>query len=50
MFSDPYADRELDAISWGEMLAALAGGLLVAYEGWRLVRSRPAADSRARAA
>jgi hypothetical protein len=41
MFSDPYADRYLDAVSWIEMLAALAGGLLVAYEAWRLVGRRP---------
>lgn len=37
MFSDPYADRYLDAGSWIEMLAGLAGGLWLAYEGWRLV-------------
>jgi hypothetical protein len=36
MFSDPYADRYLDAGSWIEMLAALAAGLLVAYEALRL--------------
>lgn len=41
MFSDPYADRYLDAGSWIEMLAALAGGLLLAYEARRLV-ARPA--------
>jgi len=36
MFSDPYAERYLDAGSWIEMLAALAGGLLVAFEAWRV--------------
>ncbi|MDQ3676376.1 MAG: hypothetical protein M3401_06165 [Actinomycetota bacterium] len=30
MFSDPYADRDLDAASWIQMLGSLAGGLLVA--------------------
>ncbi len=30
MFSDPYADRDLDAASWIQMLVALAGGLLLA--------------------
>jgi hypothetical protein len=39
MFSDPYADRHLDAGSWIEMLAALAGGLLVSYEALRVGRS-----------
>jgi hypothetical protein len=43
MFSDPYADRHLDAGSWIEMLAALAGGLLVSYEALRLGRSQPLA-------
>jgi hypothetical protein len=43
MFSDPYADRHLDAGSWIEMLAALAGGLLVSYEALRLCRSQPLA-------
>ncbi len=40
MFSDPYADRELDAGSWLQMLGSLAGGLLVAFEARRLV-ARP---------
>jgi hypothetical protein len=40
MFSDPYADRYLDAGSWIEMLTALAAGLLVAYEALRLRRGR----------
>jgi len=35
MFSDPYADRYLDAGSWIEMLATLTGGLLVAFEARR---------------
>jgi hypothetical protein len=39
MFSDPYADRYLDAGSWIEMLAALAAGLLVSYEALRVCRS-----------
>ena len=43
MFSDPYADRHLDAGSWIEMLAALAGGLLVSYEALRVCRSQPLA-------
>jgi hypothetical protein len=42
MFSDPYADRSLDAASWIEMLTALAGGVWLAYEGWRLVGARAA--------
>ncbi len=33
MFSDPYADRYLDAGSWIQMLAGLVGGLWLAYEG-----------------
>jgi hypothetical protein len=37
MFSDPYGDRYLDAGSWIQMLTALAGGVWLAYEGWRLV-------------
>jgi hypothetical protein len=44
MFSDPYSDRYLDSASWIEMLTALAGGMWLAYEGWRIVaarRSRP---------
>ena len=35
MFSDPYADRDLDAGSWIQMLAALTGGLLLAFEARR---------------
>ena len=42
MFSDPYADRYLDAASWIEMLAALTAGLLVAFEARRLVARRSA--------
>jgi hypothetical protein len=45
MFSDPYADRHLDAGSWIEMLAALGCGLLVSYEGLRACRSGPAAPA-----
>ncbi len=37
MFSDPYADRYLDAGSWIEMLAAIVGALWLAFEGRRLV-------------
>lgn len=37
MFSDPYGDRYLDAGSWLVMLAGLAGGLWLAYEGSRLL-------------
>lgn len=40
MFSDPYADRYLDAGSWIQMLGSLAGGLLVAFEARRLI-ARP---------
>lgn len=40
IFSDPYADRYLDAGSWIEMLAALAGGLLLAFEAQRLAARR----------
>ncbi|MDQ6749829.1 MAG: hypothetical protein M3Z33_03615 [Actinomycetota bacterium] len=36
MFSDPYADRYLDAGSWIEMLTAMAGGLVLAFEALRL--------------
>lgn len=36
MFSDPYADRSLDAGSWIQMLASLTGGLVLAFEAWRL--------------
>ncbi len=39
MFSDPYADRRLDAGSWIGMLAALAGGLLLAYDARRVRRA-----------
>lgn len=35
MFSDPYADRYLDAGSWIEMLAALAGGLWLSFAALR---------------
>ena len=43
MFSDPYPDRYLDAGSWIQMSACLAGGLWLAYEGRRLTsRRRPA--------
>jgi hypothetical protein len=42
MFSDPYEDRYLDAGSWIQMLASLAGGLLVAFEARRLVVRTPA--------
>jgi len=37
LFSDPYADRYLDTGSWIQMFAALAGGVWLAYEGWRVV-------------
>lgn len=40
MFSDPYADRELDAGSWIQMLVALAGGLLLAFEAGRVATWR----------
>ena len=40
MFSDPYGDRYLDSGSWIQMLTALAGGVWLAYEGWRLVAGR----------
>jgi len=42
MFSDPYADRTLDAGSWIQMLTSLAGGALLAYEALRVLRSEPA--------
>jgi hypothetical protein len=42
MFSDPYEDRYLDAASWVQMLASLAGGLLVAFEARRLLVRRAA--------
>lgn len=37
LFSDPYEDRYLDVWSWIEMLAALAGGLLVAFAALRVM-------------
>ncbi len=40
MFSDPYADRYLDAASWIQMSANLAAGLWLAYEGWRVTATR----------
>jgi len=43
LFSDPYAERYLDGGSWIQMLAALAGGVWLAYEGWRLVAAGRAA-------
>ena len=49
MFSDPYADRYLDAGSWIEMLAALAGGLWVGWEALRVCRASPAAGALPRA-
>ena len=42
MFSDPYADRYLDAGSWIEMLAGLGCGLLVAVEALRVCRATAA--------
>ncbi|MDX6688724.1 MAG: hypothetical protein QOG15_181 [Solirubrobacteraceae bacterium] len=48
MFSDPYEDRYLDAASWIQMLASLAGGLLVAFEARRLLNG-PAAGVEGRA-
>jgi len=42
MFSDPYADRDLDAGSWIQMLAALIGGLLLAFEAQRRPARTPA--------
>jgi hypothetical protein len=50
MFSDPYGARFLDAGSWIEMLAALAGGLWLAYEGWRLTATPRRAGCSARSA
>jgi hypothetical protein len=47
MFSDPYADRHLDSGSWIQMLTALAGGVWLAYEGWRLAAGRGAASGAA---
>jgi hypothetical protein len=49
MFSDPYADRYLDAGSWIEMLAALAGGLWVAIEALRVCRAEQAPVAHPRA-
>jgi hypothetical protein len=46
MFSDPYSARYLDAGSWIEMLAALAGGLWVASEALRVCRSERAPAAR----
>jgi protein-S-isoprenylcysteine O-methyltransferase Ste14 len=40
-FSDPYAGRDLDAASWIQMLATLAGGLLLGAEALR-ARRHPA--------
>ena len=40
MFSDPYADRDLDAGSWIQMLSALAGGLVLAFEARTLAVRR----------
>ena len=40
MFSDPYADRDLDAGSWIQMLSALVGGLVLAFEARRLAVRR----------
>ena len=51
MFSDPYADRSLDAGSWIQMSASLACGLWLAYEGRRVTATRrPAGWSAASAA
>lgn len=52
LFSDPYPDRSLDAVSWIQMLATLAGGLHVAFEAWRYANkgggtARPPATSAA---
>jgi hypothetical protein len=49
MFSDPYADRYLDAGSWIEMLAALAGGLWVSWEALRACRGERFAGALPRA-
>lgn len=47
MFSDPYADRYLDAGSWIEMLAALAGGLWLSFAALRAApTARPPALQR----
>jgi hypothetical protein len=39
MFSDPYADRSLDAASWIEMLASLTGGAMMAWAALAVRRS-----------
>jgi hypothetical protein len=49
MFSDPYADRTLDAGSWIEMLAALGCGLLVASAALRVCRAERAPGALPRA-
>ncbi|MEA2154313.1 MAG: hypothetical protein QOE11_453 [Solirubrobacteraceae bacterium] len=49
MFSDPYADRYLDAGSWIGMLAALGCGLLVASEALRVIRCEQAPGALPRA-
>lgn len=41
MFSDPYADRRLDAGSWAEMLLALAAGLVLAVTALAVRRRAP---------
>jgi uncharacterized membrane protein YeaQ/YmgE (transglycosylase-associated protein family) len=40
MFSDPYYDRSLDAVSWAEMLVTLASGLALSAVGVAAVRSQ----------
>jgi hypothetical protein len=39
MFSDPYASRHLDAVSWIEMLASLMGGAMMGWEALKLRRT-----------
>jgi hypothetical protein len=39
MFSDPYADRSVDAISWTEMLMTLFAGGLLAFQAARTAPS-----------
>lgn len=39
MFSDPYADRHLDAGSWIQMLTTLLAGALLAFEALSLRRT-----------
>jgi hypothetical protein len=39
-FSDPYADRSLDVLSWGVMLAELAAAALLAAVGARMLPGR----------